>query len=83
MATNVEIAERLGLEHSMVSRLRSGDRVGSVDVLQKISTEFDTDLSALVAAAVKARAGDTEEFVSILEEAFSKIDQQPAEPATA
>lgn len=79
MATNVEIAERLGLDHSMVSRLRIGDRVGSIDVLSKISTEFNTPLGPLVAAAVKARAGDVSDFVAILDEAFRTPAEDPAE----
>jgi transcriptional regulator with XRE-family HTH domain len=78
MATNVEIAERLGLNHSMVSRLRIGERVGSVDVLSRISSEYNVPLGPLVDAAVKARAGDSSEFVSILEEAFSREEAQAA-----
>lgn len=82
MATNVEIAERLGLDHSMISRMRIGDRVGSIDVLSRISTEFDTPLEPLIRAAVKARAGDVADYVAILNDAFGSTPEPAAVEAS-
>ena len=38
--TNSQIAEALGLSESGVSRLRSGDRLPSLEVMQKIETKY-------------------------------------------
>lgn len=38
--TNGQVAEALGLSESGVSRLRSGDRLPSLEVMQKIETVY-------------------------------------------
>lgn len=57
MATNAEVAERLGVSHSTVSRMRTGTRVGSPKVLQKIHETYSIPLNEVMDAAVKARDG--------------------------
>lgn len=57
MSTNAEVAERLGVSHSTVSRMRTAKRIGSPEVLQRISIEFKIPLDDVMKAAVNARAG--------------------------
>lgn len=38
--TNREVAEVLGVTHSMISRIRSGDRSPSLDLMTRIAFEF-------------------------------------------
>lgn len=46
--TNQEFGERIGVGHSMASRIRSGQRLPSVAVMKRISEEFDLPLETLV-----------------------------------
>lgn len=39
-ATNVAIAEKLGVDHSTVSRIRSGQRYPSRELMRRISESF-------------------------------------------
>ncbi|ALY09174.1 helix-turn-helix DNA binding domain protein [Arthrobacter phage Chridison] len=39
--TNVAVAEKLGVNHSTVSRIRSGQRYPSRELMRKIEHEFD------------------------------------------
>ena len=66
MATNAEIARKLGVGHSTVSRMRTGQRIGSPEVLQRISVEYDIPLSDVVDRAVRARAGDVDPWVRMM-----------------
>lgn len=67
MATNAEVAEKLGLSHSTVSRMRTGKRLGSTEVLQKISAEYDVPLDAVITAAVEARAGRPQKWTELMD----------------
>lgn len=42
--TNQRVADRLGINHSTVSRIRSGERHPSIDLMKKIETEYGWDL---------------------------------------
>lgn len=68
--TNQEVADRLGLHHSYVSRMRSGQRVASRSVLVSISNEFDIPVVALLAAAESAASGNPKEWRKLLELGF-------------
>lgn len=48
--SNEEFGRRIGVTHSMASRIRSGDRLPSVKVMTKISEELDIPLETLVLA---------------------------------
>lgn len=48
--TNHEVGSRIGLSHSGVSRIRSGDRLPSVPVMAKIATEYGWSLDDQVEA---------------------------------
>lgn len=39
--TNVAVAERLGVDHSTVSRIRSGQRYPSRELMRRISEKFN------------------------------------------
>ncbi len=56
--TNQEIAARLGVHHSLVSRLRSGDRLPGPMLIEKISQEFEIPLATLL----RTRNRGCEEF---------------------
>lgn len=43
--TNTEVAERIGLDHSMVSRIRGGQRIPSFDSMAVIETSYGWPLS--------------------------------------
>ncbi len=45
--TNMEIGDRLGIHHSMASRLRHGQRLPSADLQDRISVEFGVSLDEL------------------------------------
>ncbi len=48
--TNSEFGRRTGCHHSMASRIRSGHRLPGIDLLDRISKEFQIDLVDLIAA---------------------------------
>lgn len=41
VVTNEAVAKRLGLTHSAISRIRSGDRLPSFDTMVRIDAEYD------------------------------------------
>lgn len=45
LATNEWVAQQLGLTHSMISRIRSGDRRPSIEVMGKIQERFHWSLN--------------------------------------
>lgn len=49
--TNVEVAEKLGVQHTTVSRWRSGDRVPNRATMLKIADEFDFNVMAQMTSA--------------------------------
>lgn len=67
MATNAEVAEKLGVSHSTVSRMRTGIRVGSPKVLQKIHETYDIPLDQVMTAAVRARDGKPGEWQTLMQ----------------
>lgn len=63
--TNSQVAEALGLSESGVSRLRSGDRLPSLEVMQKIETVYGWSVQGQSNAR---QAGDwTGAFVKVLD----------------
>lgn len=48
VTTNIEVAERIGLSHSSVSRIRSGDRLPSIDVMANIAESYGWDFTSQV-----------------------------------
>jgi len=53
MVTNEELGRKIGVGHSMASRIRSGDRLPSTKVLARISAELDIPLETLVETHAK------------------------------
>jgi transcriptional regulator with XRE-family HTH domain len=53
--SNEEFGRRIGVSHSMASRIRSGKRLPGTRVIGKIHREFDIPLEALVAAHDEGR----------------------------
>ena len=75
--TNGEVAEALGLSESGVSRLRSGDRLPSLQVMQTIETVYGWTVQGQSNAR---QAGDwTGAFVKVLE---SVAEERAREQAT-
>jgi transcriptional regulator with XRE-family HTH domain len=66
MATNAEVAERLGVSHSTVSRMRTGKRVGSPAVLVRIAEKYEIPLEEVMAAAVAARSGKPAKWTMLM-----------------
>lgn len=73
--TNQEVAERLDLAHSTVSRIRRGDRATSVEVIHRISQEFGVPTDELVAAASSAHRGDKYPWIRLMEKTFGPVAQ--------
>lgn len=48
--TNREFAERVGCDHTMASRLRSGVRLPSARLMTRIKDEFNLDWDEIMAA---------------------------------
>lgn len=74
--SNSDIASHLGMSHSSVSRMRTGERIASVDTLDKIVNEFGADPGSLLAAAAAAASGDKTAWVELLASLFD--DGEPA-----
>lgn len=62
--TNGEVAEALGLSESGVSRLRSGDRLPSLSVMQQIEKVYGWSVQGQSNA--RSAGGWTRAFVSVL-----------------
>lgn len=75
--SNVEVGLALNMSHSSVSRMRSGERVASIDVLDRIAREYHAEPAVLLEAAAKASRGDTKEWVQVLDELFDDGEPDP------
>lgn len=73
--TNEEFGRRVGVTHSMASRMRNGFRLPSVEVLRKIHTEFGVSLEELTAAHVAGPA----EFGRLLRQRCFRAPQPDVE----
>ena len=82
LATNTDIAARIGLAHSTVSRMRTGELVGSVRTLRRIAREFDIPLERVMSAAGSALDGDKGDWVALMSEIAGEPEPEP-ERATA
>lgn len=74
--SNAEVATRLGMSVSGVSRMRRGYRVGSAATLVRISREFGVDLGSLTEAAAAASDGDPAEWIELMDRTL--IDEEGA-----
>lgn len=63
VVTNGEVAARLGLSMSTVSRMRTGKRTGSPATLMKISSEYSIPLDEVMSAAAAVHDGNTEPWI--------------------
>ena len=68
--TNAEVARRIGLNHSSVSRMRSGARAASLDVIYRIASEFDVPPGPLLAAAAEFRRGNRQPWTELITRVF-------------
>jgi transcriptional regulator with XRE-family HTH domain len=78
LATNTEVAEKLGLALSTVSRMRTGERVGSVRTLRRLSREFDLPLDRVMSAAGSALEGDKGDWVKLMAEVAGDAPERAA-----
>lgn len=62
--TNQRVAEDLGITHSAVSRIRSGDRTPSLDVMLKMHEEWEWPLE--VQALSRSLGKYAEDFEAVL-----------------
>jgi transcriptional regulator with XRE-family HTH domain len=79
--TNKQIAEVLGLDHTTVSRYRSGDRIPSFEVMAAIATEYNWDLN-LQALSRKANVWH-EGFEAALATTHGEVDDDVAPEAVS
>lgn len=76
--SNAEVGLALGMSHSSVSRMRTGERIASIESLEKIAVAYDGDPSELLAAAAEAGRGDKQPWIRLLERLFDD-GESPAE----
>lgn len=69
--TNQEFAERVGCHHTMASRLLNGQRLASLELLNRIADEFGIPLADLITA----RLAGSDELGKTLR---SRVDQASA-----
>lgn len=69
--TNADLGKVLGLTHSAVSRMRSGERIGSIETLSRLAAAARVPLEDVVVASRAARAGDLTDWTRILDAACS------------
>lgn len=74
--TNSAVGERIGLGHSGVSRIRTGARVPSLDVMQQIAAQFRWPLMAQVNS--KLAATYAEDFEAILVGEYGLVPDEPS-----
>lgn len=77
--SNIEIATALNLSQSTVSRMRSGQRLASLETLQLIAQQYSVEPSILLAAAAKASQGDRSEWIKVLNQIFDDGEPDPDE----
>jgi len=80
MATNGEVAAKLGLSMSTVSRMRTGKRTGSPATLMRIASVYGIPLDEVMGAAAKVHEGNTRPWV---EDVMSKILADGSQPTPA
>ena len=51
--TNQQFAERVGIHHSMASRLFNGQRMPSIELMVRISEEYGIPVNKLLAARIE------------------------------
>lgn len=76
--TNVALGELIDLSHATVSRIRSGDRLPSVEVMAKIKDELGWSLDDQVSARLARRY--VERFEEILVRRYG-VAEDVATPA--
>lgn len=79
--TNKEVGEILKIDHTTVSRYRSGDRVPSLGIMLDIATEFNWDLT-LQAISKKADAWH-DGFEAALSTMYGEATDDAATQATS
>lgn len=71
-ATNADVARRIGLNHSSVSRMRSGKRAASIQVIYGIARVYDVPPGPLLEAAAKFHQGDRELWTTLINDVFAR-----------
>lgn len=74
--SNAEVGERLGMSHSSVSRMRAGERVASVEVLERIVSEYEADPAELLHAAAEASRGSKQGWIRLLDRLFNASEEE-------
>lgn len=76
--SNQEVATRIGLTHTGVSRLRSGSRVASMGTMLKIHEVFRVPVAKLMDTANELRAnGNRDPWCDLLRETFVTAEPAP------
>lgn len=70
--TNESVAKRLGLSHSMISRIRSGDRMPSFRTMQAIAAVYDWSLDA------QGEAQRLDQYAAAFENVINRVRQTSA-----
>ena len=72
-ATNKQLGEALGLSHSTISRMRTGQRTGSTITLQRLADLTETPVEKVIKAASAARGDNTRAWLAIMKKADSAV----------
>lgn len=77
--SNIQISNDLGMSQSTVSRMRKGTRLASPDTLYLIAQTYNVEPGVLLAAASKAKQGDRNAWIILLDRIFDDGEPDPSE----
>lgn len=77
--TNREFGERIGVTHSMASRIRHGQRLPGVSTMERISEEFGISMRSLLAARKKdvESEGGASHTGELIEKRLARVKASP------
>jgi transcriptional regulator with XRE-family HTH domain len=82
MMTNQALGELIGVDHSMASRLRSGERLPSPDTMRRIADAFGVDGGVLLREHGKGRASFGLYFSQLIREYMVRVSARAAVDGT-
>lgn len=83
MITNQALGDLIGVDHSMASRLRSGERLPSADTMRRIAAAFDVDGGVLLAEHGKGRESFGLYFSQLIRDYEARVSLRAAQDGTA
>lgn len=77
--SNIEVSNQLGMSQSTISRMRKGERLASPGTLYLIAQTYNVEPGILLNAASKAKQGDRNAWIILLNTIFDDGEPDPSE----